>query len=221
MNFIIIDFEFTTIEKTALVLISGAITNQYKKSLTIKLKGQPLLLRKESQCTELPRENINSIIRVINRIFKNQPEKKDPILNELNESFLTKHSNLTAEFILNYCKFQNKKPIIITWNGNTDKEILKRLGINIVILNIACYDIYNDGNFYLQITNTDNNKTLLQEYVGKIKKLGRLTNLIETHNIICKENHSKTYLHDPVTDVNLTKCIFNYLNNITPIQNLI
>jgi len=47
MNFIIIDFEFTMIEKTTLVLVSGAITNHYKKSATIKLKGQPLLLRKE------------------------------------------------------------------------------------------------------------------------------------------------------------------------------
>lgn len=221
MNFIIIDFEFTMIEKTTLVLVSGAITNHHKKSTIIKLKGQPLLLRKESQYIELPRENINTIIRAINRIFKNKPEKKYALLNELNVSFLTKHSNLTKEFILNYSKFQNKKPTIITWNGNTDKEILKRLGINITILNITSYDLYNDGNFYLQIINTVNNKTLLQKYIGKIRKIGRLTNLEETHNIICKENHNKTYLHDPVLDVNLTKCIFNYLNNISPIQNLI
>lgn len=56
------------IEKTTIVLVSGAISNQYKKSKAIKLKGTSLLLKKESQYTELPMENIiNIIIRAINR----------------------------------------------------------------------------------------------------------------------------------------------------------
>ncbi|KAL5237011.1 hypothetical protein ACI65C_004421 [Semiaphis heraclei] len=103
--------------------------------------------------------------------IQKQTREKNALLNELNVSILTKHSNLTKEFILNYSKFQNKKPTIITWNGNTDKEILKRLGINITILNITSYDLFNDGNFYLQIINTVNNKTLLQKYIGKIRKI--------------------------------------------------
>jgi len=53
MNCIIVDFEFTLIERTTLVLISGAIANSHTESKTIKLKGQPLLLRKHQKSTEM------------------------------------------------------------------------------------------------------------------------------------------------------------------------
>jgi len=69
MNCVIIDFEFTLIERTTLVLISGAIANSHNESKTIKLKGQPLLLRKHqkyqksTEITKLPRDQINLIIK--------------------------------------------------------------------------------------------------------------------------------------------------------------
>jgi len=224
INLIMIDFEFTTIEKTNLLLISGAISNIYHKAPIIKLKGTPLILRRTNNTiAELDRSKTNLVIRNILRIFKNKEEKITPILNELNDSILTKTNNLNYKFIQSYCNFKDKTPVIITWNGHSDMEILKRLNINHTILSLTCYDTNNDSTFYLQIINIRNKQIISQTQIGKVDKNGRQLNLKETHDIICHENHNITYLHDPVTDVQLTRCIFHYLNNIQqiPIKNTI
>lgn len=64
----------------------------------------------------------------------------------------------------------------------------------------------------------DKEKIYYTENIGYVEKRGRMLNLGETHSIICKNKHNDiTHLHDPITDVILTKCIFNYIiNKITP-----
>jgi len=144
-------------------------------------------------------------------------------MNDPNESFLVKNGNLDPQFIIRYGNYNNKKPLIVTWNGNTDMEILKSIGIAMPVFNVTCYDTYNNGNFYLQLINTENNKIITQLKLGYINKKGRLTNLEEMHKIICEMSHNDTYIHNPVTDVNLTKCIFNHLiiNTNTSLESLI
>lgn len=66
---------------------------------------------------------------------------------------------------------------------------------------MTCYDVHNNGNFFLQLINlTQNKKLLTQINIGNHTKTGRQLNLNETHNIISNQNHNTTYLHDPVTD---------------------
>lgn len=224
LNIVAIDFEFTTVERTSLVLISGAISNIHVKSPIIKLKGAPLLLRKNSNnAIQLEKTKINLVIRSLLKIFKNDEEKLTPIFNELNDSFLTKFTNLQGDFIQKYLQHKNKIPIIITWNGQTDMEILNRLNIKHTVLSIRGYDLHNNEIFYLQISNIQTKQIIKQMKLGQVHKKGRLLNLTEAHNLICKLTHNNTYSHDPVTDIHYTKCIFHYFNNIIkiPINNII
>lgn len=218
LNIVALDFEFINIERSSLVLISGAIANIHIETPTIKLIGTSLILTKEpNTVTELPKNKINLIIRRILKIFNGKEHTITPILNELNDSFLVKTSNLHAKFIQNYCQYKHKIPIIITWNGHNEKEILKRLNINYTVLSLTSYDINNNGIFFLQLINLHNKQNIAQVEIGKFNKRGRLMNLNETHNMVCNKIHGNTYLHDPVMDVNLTKCLFHYLNNKTEI----
>ncbi|CAI6348609.1 unnamed protein product [Macrosiphum euphorbiae] len=202
LNIVAIDFEFTTMERTSLVLISGAISNIHKQSPIIKLKGTPLLLRKNSNnAIPLDKTDINLVIRSPLKIFKNKEQKLTPILNELNDSFLTKFTNLQGEFIQNYLLHGNKIPIIITWNGQTDMEILNRLNIKHTFLSIRSYDLYKNGFFFLQISNILTKQIITQIELGEVHKNGRLLDLTETHNLICKQSHNNTYSHNPVTDI--------------------
>jgi len=55
---------------------------------------------------------------------------------------------------------------------------------------------------------------LVSEEIGQVDKKGRLLNLTETHNLICNKNQSLSYMHDPCTDVTVTKCLFDKLFSI-------
>jgi len=45
-----------------------------------------------------------------------------------------------------------------------------------------------------------------------------MLNLLETHVLVCDIDHRIMHRHDPVADVVLTKCIFNYIvSRINPI----
>lgn len=124
---------------------------------------------------------------------------------------MEKHnSNLTPTDIRKCLYKENKTLVIVTWNEHTDKEILRRLQINCVILNITCYD-NNNGIFYLKITNIHSSKTLAEINIGKQTKNGRSLNLEEAHNAICEINHNDTYLHDPAVDIRITKCIYKFI----------
>lgn len=124
------------------------MSNIHPDAPVIKLKSSPLLLRKNSiTAIQMQNTDINWIIRSILNIFQDKEEKISPILNELNESYITKFGNV----IESYLKHQKKTPINITWNGQTDMEILKRMNIMHTILSIRAYDIQNYGTFFLQI----------------------------------------------------------------------
>jgi hypothetical protein len=70
--------------------------------------------------------------------------------------------------------------------------------------------------FSIILTDVNSKKLIYSEEIGYLNKNGRILSLKEMYNLICKIKHI-TYCHDPVTDVILTKCIFNYIvKKITP-----
>lgn len=56
-------------------------------------------------------------------------------------------------------------------------------------------------------------ETIYFESIGFVEKQGKMLNLGETHDIICKKEYNITYCYDPITNVELTKCIFNFIIN--------
>lgn len=48
---------------------------------------------------------------------------------------------------------------------------------------------------------------------------GRMLCLKEAHELIYKKEHKLTYCHDPITGVELTRCIFNNIvDRVKPIK---
>lgn len=208
------DFEFTKFKSTSLVLISGAMEQNSEQS-AIKLEGNPLTIHSNGTLIPTTKHDITSLILIIKKVFKNRQDKLLPILKQLDICMESTINNLNSGTILKYINKNNNKPIIVTWNGHTDKTILNTLGINCTILNLTCYDENNDKIFFLKLANFNNNKLINSKCIGKINKNGRSLNLNETHSKVCKLNHNQTYVHDPVTDVKFTKCVYSYLNKDT------
>lgn len=76
---------------------------------------------------------------------------------------------------------------------------------------MTAYDTDNNRVFYLKLINFQSNEIILNHKLSYIIKNGRFVSLKETHDSICDQDHDITYIHDAVSDVKLTKCIFNYL----------
>jgi len=89
------------------------------------------------------------------------------------------------------------------------------------MLNIICYDTSNTQCFYVELENLRTKERICEIELGYYEKRGRLLNLVETHQLICKKKHKVTYAHDPCTDVKYTKCIFDFLIRFYRYENLI
>lgn len=214
-NIIVTDLEFAMLNRFDVVLISGAMSNVSLNSNIFKLQGNPIVLQRNPPLNyPLKKEQEQILIRNILRIFKDNNDLIMPIINELELSVCKKYSSLTQTNILSYLQHRNNTPIIINWNGDMDSTILKQMGINCEIYTLTGYDNHNNGYYYLKLSNIKNKKTILAETeLGFFDERGRLLSLSEAHNMICRTDHNNTHLHDPVTDVSLTKCLYNFLNN--------
>jgi len=214
------DFEFTTIYRTSIVLISGAISNSSYHFKTVKLEGKPLLLPVNQNVRQLNIHEIRKAISVINLYLK--LELQVALLKQLNNSLNTSTNNLNAEFIRRYLAYNNKTTIIVLWNGSTDMDILKRLQINNYnLLNMTCLDISNNHHFYIQLITMRNMRVIYEYSLGTYNKQGRMLSLVETHNILCSKQHKGMYPHDPCYDLELTKCIFNKMVKQIQYKNLV
>jgi len=214
------DFEFTTIYRTSIVLISGAISNSSYHFKTVKLEGKPLLLSVNQNVRQLNNQEIRKAISVINLYLK--LELQVALLKQLHNSLNTSTNNLNAEFIRRYLAYNNKITIIVFWNGSTDMDILNRLQINNYnLLNMTCIDISNNQHFYIQLITMRNMKVIYEYSLGAYNKQGRMLSLVETHKIICSKQHKGMYPHDPCYDLELTKCIFNKMVREFQYKNLV
>ena len=209
---IIIDFEFTNYQRTDLIHISAALSQTHIQSKIERMRGRPLIISPDGRITLMNNYTYLKTRDLLLKIFEKKPDQLQVILNELNLAMETKTSNLTKNYLKNYLNFNNQNSIILLWNGSSDKNILLRLGFNThIMLNMTAYDADNNKIFYLKLINFKSNEIILNHKLGYITKNGRLLSLKETHDIICKQNHNITCIHDAVNDVKLTKCIFNYL----------
>lgn len=157
------------------------------------------------------------------RIFKNKQEILVPLLAQIHASIYSTRNDLTKETITNYISKGQRIPVLVFFNGDADKTIINRLGITqCKLLNIIGYDTNNDHMFDLQLFDFHNKKLIFSMSTKYFKKKGRLTNLTETHDLICSTKHDDvTYAHDPMTDVIYTKCIFDKLVKKFGIENII
>jgi len=130
-------------------------------------------------------------------------------------------NNLTRNYIDNYIRQWNKKNIVVVWNGHSDKTILKRLDLDYSILNITSFDKYFNKNFFIRLEKLCNREIIFELDIRKYGKTGRLLNLVETHDIVCKKKHEIMYARDPKVDVEYTKCIFNHVLQKQRYKNLI
>lgn len=214
-KFVIMDFEFTMIDRVDLLLVSGAMSNSLDKYRPIKLIGRPLILTKDDKLRMFRKKDYRKLVATVSRIFHSKPDLLRPLLGQLETSvFYEGRSNLTAVKINEYLHYDKRVPIIVLWNGSTDFTIIKRLRLLNVrkVLDMTAYDDNNDNFYNLKIIDLTNNKRVLFSIeIGHLEKNGRMLNLMETHNLICKTKHDITVCHDPVTDVILTKCIFNFI----------
>ncbi|KAE9538479.1 hypothetical protein AGLY_005578 [Aphis glycines] len=212
-KFIIMDFEFSMVNKTSMVVISGAISNSLDRFKIRKLEGRPLLLPLNEEARPMGEMELQVAVKEIKRIFRFKTDLRDACLDQLKQSLNSTKNNLTKRYINSYIQRGNKENVVIVvWNGHSDKNILKRLDLDhYPILSITCYDKYFNKNFYIQFEKLNNREIIFEVDIGTYDKSGRLLNLVETHDIICKKKHHITYAHDPCVDVKYTKCIFDYV----------
>lgn len=210
-NFVTLDFEFSMLDYTSFVLISGAISNTLDRFKIIKLQGNPLVLPKEGKARKLTKCRMKALMIEMIRIFKNDTDKLTPLLAQLYGSLSSRSTTLTARFIRRYLDHENRKTVIVLWSGDTDKSILDRLNITgYTILNIVCYDTHNNRSFNIQLSNMMTKEVIFSStIIHDETKVGRLLSLKEAHSILCFQKHNITYVHDPLTDVRYTKCIFD------------
>jgi len=170
-KFIVMDFKFSMLDRTSIVLISGAISNSLDRYRTIKIEGKPLLLTKKRQVKALSETQIIRAINEINRIFKGKEDLLFPVLEQMRRSIQAKTNNSWIKYIKIYLKKGGTEPIIVLWNGSTDKEILDRLSLgHYKILEITCYGVDNNQRFYIQIKNIRTKQVILSEEVGYVNK---------------------------------------------------
>lgn len=145
-----------------------------------------------------------------------------PLLAQLHESIYSKINNLAKEVIIKYINRDHRTPVLIFFSGDTDKTILHRLGITRrPMLNIINYDYNNDHNFEIQLIDFHTKHLIFSMKTGYLEKTGRMTNLTETHRLMCSKIHQDmTYAHDSRTDVILTKCIFDKIIRKMGIENI-
>ncbi|KAL4090577.1 hypothetical protein QTP88_025382 [Uroleucon formosanum] len=189
-KFVIMDFEFSMMNKTSMMLISGAISNSLDKCKVQKLEGRPLLLPLHEVLRLMKTHELLLAKKEIKRIFKCKEILQVVCLKQLDKSLNSTLNNLNRTFIENYISNGNKTNVVVLWNGSSDLNILKRMNINrFPVLNITCYDTKFNGNFSILLENLKTKVNIFEYEIGF--KLG---NKISSAHINWKGNSMKVKL---------------------------
>ncbi|KAE9544085.1 hypothetical protein AGLY_001774 [Aphis glycines] len=187
IKFVIVDFEFTMINRKDLLLVSGSISNSLDKYKPVKLEGKPIVLTTTNKLKMLQNREVKKVMQSVGRIFRNEPELLLPLLGQLEASLkLKRGTTQSTTYINQYLHTDNRIPVIVFWNGTTDKEILQKLGLNRKMLNITSYNDNNDNYFNLKLLDISGStsKLLYSSRIGYQGKNGRILNLMETHDLV-------------------------------------
>jgi len=95
------DFEFSMINKTSMVVISGTISNSLDKYKIQRLEGRPLLLPLHEKVREMKVHELLLEKREIKRIFSCKKVLRTACLMQLEKSLNSQLNNLTPAFIKN------------------------------------------------------------------------------------------------------------------------
>ncbi|XP_022163082.1 uncharacterized protein LOC111028659 [Myzus persicae] len=202
------------INKNDVLLVSGVISNSLDKYKPVKFEGIPLIPTKDVKLRRFRRCDLNTVVQNIKRIFWHKTELMTPLLEQLYLSVnMQGASTLSTTYLQKYLHIPEREPIIVFWNGSMDMTIIKHLRLRGILkyLNLTAYSDKNNNEFNLKLTNVESKEQLYSGYIGTVTKNGRMLNLLETHELVCNINHNITHCHDPVADIILTKCIFNYV----------
>lgn len=107
------DLEFGMLDRTIIVLISGAMSNSLDRYRTINIEGKPLLLTKNRQVKTMGENEVLRAIKEICRIFKEKEELLFSVLRQIQESINAKNSNPNIKCIKRYLEKNKSKPIIV------------------------------------------------------------------------------------------------------------
>lgn len=216
------DFEFSMLNKTSIVLLSGALSNSLDRFKICRLEGRPLLLPKNGGVRPISDREIDRAVLEIKRIFRTKLELRDNCLKQLSIGLKSDLKNLNPTKIKNYLDKGGVPCALVFWNGSTDRTIVKGLGLGeYPMFNITCYDVKNNQIFFLRLIDMRTSQIIYEFELGSCNKSGRLLNLVEAHSLYCNKKHKITHAHDPKTDVRLTKCIFDLIIRKCRYENLI
>ncbi|KAE9521492.1 hypothetical protein AGLY_018091 [Aphis glycines] len=175
IKFVIVDFEFTMINRKDLLLVSGSMSNSLDKYKPVKLEGKPIVLTTTNKLKMLQNREVKKVMQRVGRIFRNKPELLLLLLGQLEASLKLKGGTiLSTTYINQYLHTDNRIPVIVFWNGTTDKEILQKLGLNRKMLNITSYSDNNNNYFNLKLLEISGStsKLLYSSRIGYQEKNG-------------------------------------------------
>ncbi|KAE9521558.1 hypothetical protein AGLY_018022 [Aphis glycines] len=98
------DFEFSMVNKTNMVVISGAISNSLDRFKIRKLEGQPLLLPLNEEARPMGETELQVAVKELKRVFRVKTELRDACLDQLKQSLSSTKNNLTKGYIDSYIR---------------------------------------------------------------------------------------------------------------------
>lgn len=175
-KFVIMDFEFSMVNRTSMVVISGAMSNSLDRFKIRKLEGRALILPLHEEARPMGVKELQVAVREIKRVVRVKTDLRDACLDQLKQSLNKTKNNLTKGYVDSYIRRGYKENVIVVWNGHSDKNILKRLDLDhYPILNIICYDKCFNKNFYIQFEKLDNRKIIYEVDIGTYNKVRKAT----------------------------------------------
>ncbi|KAF0713863.1 Uncharacterized protein FWK35_00034427 [Aphis craccivora] len=90
IKFVIVDFEFTMINRKDLLLVSGSMSNSLGKYKPVKLEGKPIVLTTTIKLKMLQNREVKKVMQSVGRIFRNKPELLLQLLWQLEASLKLK-----------------------------------------------------------------------------------------------------------------------------------
>lgn len=130
------DFEFSPLPRGDWVLLTDSMVNSLEKYEPVRLVGQPIILPSRGKPYLYHSKHHEKVIGFTKHVFtvkRNKPELLTLIEIHLTDSqrFLEASGvpTLTTVHIEKYLNSNGQSPVVVLWNGITDKEMINRLTI--------------------------------------------------------------------------------------------
>jgi hypothetical protein len=157
------------------------------------MDGRPIIITEEGKLQIFHSRNYEGLLKHLKMIFRKKPDVLTPLLGQLYQSVVVGENRNLGTIFLNHYMFsdRNRKPVVVFWNGDMDRKILKKLRIHNIrrMLNITTHSDNNGNHFSLKLIDMGHNKLLYSKDIGYKIKNGKMLNLKEAHDLVCMEKH--------------------------------